>query len=224
MPSYLSYPQALPCGGWSLSWSCPFPLLLWGGQDEAGSSVAGSTGAVAGGSGTGGVAAGGSTGGVGAGAGVGAAGGVGTGLGGGVGCGLGTGAFVRGVGGGVAAGSTACGSSGGGSWTTGTGWTMRAGGAGTVTRWCGAGRGRRGTASGGSAAITIEGDEVRGRLSGLSAIDAGPSRREGVSRSPIPTVSDSAATAPCAQESLMCSPDLADNNCRMVYRQPWLGS
>jgi hypothetical protein len=56
----------------------------------------------------------------------------------------------------------------------------------------------------GSAAITIEGDEVGGRLRGLSAIEAGPSRRDGVSRRrPIPTVSDSAATAPCAQESLM---------------------
>jgi hypothetical protein len=53
------------------------------------------------------------------------------------------------------------------------------------------------------AAITIEGDEVGGRLSGPSAIDDGPRRRDGVSRRPIPTVSDSAATAPCAQESLM---------------------
>ncbi len=55
----------------------------------------------------------------------------------------------------------------------------------------------------GSAAITIDGDDVRGRLSGLSASDAGPRRRAGVSRRPIAAVSDSAATAPCAQESLM---------------------
>jgi hypothetical protein len=37
-------------------------------------------------------------------------------------------------------------------------------------------------------------------------------------------VSDSAMIAPCAQESLMKSPDLADNNCWMPYRQQVLGS
>jgi hypothetical protein len=79
-------------------------------------------------------------------------------------------------------------------------------GAGIVTASCwDFGGVRWGTAWEGTAAITIEGDEVGGRLSGLSAIEAGPSRRDGVSRRPIPTVSDSAATAPCAQESLMWS-------------------
>jgi len=52
---------------------------------------------------------------------------------------------------------------------------------------------------------------VRGRLSGFPATEAGPRRRDGVSRRPTAAVSVNAATAPCAQENLMSSPDLADN-------------
>ena len=93
-----------------------------------------------------------------------------------------------------------------------TGIAAGIGGAGTAS----AGGGRtarwRGTRAG-RVAITTEGDVVRGRLSGPSVTDAGPSSRAGVSRRPIPAVSESATTAPCAQESLMYSPDLADNNC-----------
>ena len=58
----------------------------------------------------------------------------------------------------------------------------------------------------GRAVITIDGEVAWGRLSGLSATAAGPSRREGMSSRPIPVVSESATTAPCAQESLMSFP------------------
>ena len=111
---------------------------------------------------------------------------------------------------------------GGGGATVGaeTGWTT--GIAGTIgggVTWRG-GRGRAawrcGGAGAGRAVITIDGEVVWGRLSGLSTTAAGPSSREGVSSRPIPVVSESATTAPCAQESLMSSPDLADNNCWMV--------
>jgi hypothetical protein len=102
-----------------------------------------------------------------------------------------------------AAGGLAAGAGAGGRTTRGTG-RIGAGARGRVAAGLCATGGWRACATGtGSAAITIEGDETRGRLSGLSITDAGPSRRDGVSRRPIAAVSVSAATAPCPQESLM---------------------
>lgn len=209
MPAQGLWPHALPGGSCPLPWLPPRPLSLAGGQDCPLPSPG------EGGSTTGGVA-GGTAGVVGVSVGVGAGVGSGTGAGMGVGVGVGVGEGAgRGSSGGLRRGGAGGGADSGVAGVdrgTGTnGCTIGAGRlrgcARATTTAGGSGLGTRrssGTLAGGSAAITTDDDEAeRGRLSGLPATVAGPRSFDGVASRPAAAVSDSATTAPCAQESLM---------------------